>query len=416
MSKKIALSSKKDQRLYGEWMKFQTEISKLQSELFSVKSKADRERYAEIISKMEQEIGKLEREQQELVTRMTRENPKFLDLTASKPVSLEALQQDMKKHHYEVLQYLVLEHGLILWHISNRSVHVRNIFFPRSELITKVAALRSSLSDRNAKFDDKAAREMFLFLVQPALAWIKTDHLVIIPHEDLNYVPFQVFKDSESSFFGERFRISYAPSATVLMGLKKAEIAEGKLFAIADPMINEAPDEVEAIARLYQGRNKIVKKDLAKEADVKAWAGAYEILHFSVHGKFIPQEPLLSFLNLAGGSGDDGKLTAAEMFGLPLEKAQLVVLSACETGRTEATHANEILGMVRALLYAGANSLILSTWEVDSASTSLWMETFYKEAKDKPLSEAARLALMTVKKHPQYSQPFYWGAFLMIGK
>src|SRR4030042_1862676 len=166
VSKKIGLSSEKDQRLYGEWMKFQTEISRLQSEVFSVKSKADRESYAEKISKTEREIGKLEREQQELVNRMKRESPKLLDLTVSKPVSLEALQQDMKQHHYEVLQYLELEHALILWHISSAAVHVRNIFFPRSALITKVAALRKSLSNREAKFDDKAARELFLFLIQ----------------------------------------------------------------------------------------------------------------------------------------------------------------------------------------------------------------------------------------------------------
>ena len=115
-------------------------------------------------------------------------------------------------------------------------------------------------------------------------------------------------------------------------------------------------------------------------------------------------------------SQDDGKLTAAEIFGLTLKKARLVVLSACETGQAEATHANEIVGMVRALLYAGADTLVLSSWNVESASTALWMKTFYHEAQAKPLSEATRLALVAVKKHPQYHHPYYWGPFLMIGK
>ena len=68
-------------------------------------------------------------------------------------------------------------------------------------------------------FDEQIAREMFLFLIQPVLQEVKTDHLVIIPHEDLYYVPFQVFQDpSDRTYLGERFRLSYAPSATIFLG------------------------------------------------------------------------------------------------------------------------------------------------------------------------------------------------------
>ena len=104
------------------------------------------------------------------------------------------------------------------------------------------------------------------------------------------------------------------------------------------------------------------------------------------------------------------------MFGLPLEQSRLVVLSACETGQAQATHANEVLGMVRALLYAGANTLVLSGWKVDTASTGLWMQTFYQEAQSRSVGEATRLALMTVKQQPHYRHPYYWGPFLLIGR
>ena len=102
------------------------------------------------------------------------------------------------------------------------------------------------------------------------------------------------------------------------------------------------------------------------------------------------------------------------MFGLPLGKAKLVVLSACETGQMEATRGNEILGMERALLYAGANNLVLSSWKVDSASAALWMKTFYREAQQKSLAEAARLALIEVKN--KYPEPYHWAAFRLVGK
>jgi CHAT domain-containing protein len=149
---------------------------------------------------------------------------------------------------------------------------------------------------------------------------------------------------------------------------------------------------------------------------VKTWVGEHNLVHFSVHGKFNEQDPLLSYLEFKPVPPDDGHLTAADMFGLPLQKDSLVVLSACETGRIEATHANEILGMVRSLLYAGAGDLVLSSWEVDDASTTLWMETFYREGQNVPPAEAAQRALVAVKSRPQYSHPFYWAAFAVTGK
>ena len=99
---------------------------------------------------------------------------------------------------------------------------------------------------------------------------------------------------------------------------------------------------------------------------MKAAVRDYDIVHLSVHGKFNAAEPMLSYVALAPGGSDDGRLTAAEMFGLPLDNSRLVVLSACDTGRAEATHANEMIGLVRALIYAGAGALVLSYWEVDS--------------------------------------------------
>lgn len=104
------------------------------------------------------------------------------------------------------------------------------------------------------------------------------------------------------------------------------------------------------------------------------------------------------------------------MFGLPLNNSRLVVLSACETGRAEATHGNEVLGIERSLLYAGANTLVLSYWEVDSDATALWMQTFYQAALTRPMPEAALIAAQKVKANPAYSHPYYWAAFGMVGR
>lgn len=409
-----------ERSLYGEAVKLKSEIAALQSELPAIIGQTDPQAQ-QSVAKLSTRIGQLENQYQTVIARMAKDAPRLNELLVSEPVSLAKLQQSMRKENYEVLQYLVLQHGVILWHISADAVHVLNVFLPRPQLTEKVAQLRKNLEFRKTPsepyptFVERTAQELFLFLVQPVKPWLKSDRLVIIPHGDLHQAPFQVLQDPvDGRFLGERYALSYAPSATVLLGLKKAVgVAGGKLLAIAAP---DLKDEVEAIAKLYPGRAKIVVKEpLAKETEVKAWVKDYDIVHLSVHGKF-ETEPLLSYLELGGGGQDDGQLTAAEMFGLPLDQARLVVLSACETGKAEVTGGNEVLGMMRALIYAGAGSLILSYWQVDSDATTLWMESFYRAAQSAPPAEAARQALQAVKSRPEYQHPYFWAAFMTVGR
>jgi CHAT domain-containing protein len=336
----------------------------------------------------------------------------------AKPVTLAALQQTMRDERFELIQYLVLEHGVMVWHIGPTSVTVRNVFLPRAQVTAKVAALQKSLSDRNTPFDQDVARELFLYLIAPVLPQIRSERLVIVPHEDLNYVPFQVFQNpADGQFVGERFDITYAPSVSVQLALKRSSPLRGaRLVAFADPSIVAAGGEVGRIATLFPGRSRIAGDALPRESEVKAAVRDYDVVHLAVHGKFDSAEPMLSYLALGAGNGDDGKLTAAEMFGLPLDTSRLVVLSACETGRTEATHGNEVMGLARALIYAGAANLVLSYWQIDSEATALWMQTFYESALSRPLPGAARLALVRVKNTPAFAHPYYWAAFAMIGR
>ena len=175
-------------------------------------------------------------------------------------------------------------------------------------------------------------------------------------------------------------------------------------------------DEAQAVAQLYAPRHKLLLDPLARETDVKRWAGEYDILHLSVHGNFSESEPLLSYVKLGRGGTDDGELTAAEMFGLPLTRSRLVVLSACETGKARVTHANELLGMQRALLYAGASTLVLSYWPVDSAATAAYMQAFHRAALKSAPPAAARAALKAVKANPAYAHPYHWAAFMLVGR
>jgi CHAT domain-containing protein len=411
----LSLSGAGEQQLYAESAHLVAAIAAKQAELFHLINTGTK---PEVLAPADREIASLEEARRKLLARISVEAPHLLELTTSSVVPLPTLQQQMRRENFEVLEYLVTETAVILWHIDADGVRVRNVFLPRSELLAKVEALQKSLSDRNNAFDQKTARELYLFLIEPAARWIRNERLVIVPHDALYSIPFQVLENpADGSSLGDRYKLSYAPSATIQAGLRKiSTVGEKTLLAAADPELPEAQNEVESIAKQYSGHSKVIVDALVKKSEVKATVGDYDVIHLSVHGKFNTQEPMLSYLKLAKGEQDDGQLTAAEMFGLPLGKASLVVFSACETGKVEATKSNEVLGMIRALLYAGANTLVLSYWKVDSASTALWMETFHRMAQTSPPAEAARQALLAVKNRPEFAHPYFWSAFMLLTK
>lgn len=419
-NRSLGLSGSVEKAMFGEAMSLNARIGALQKEFIEHQGRADREKYRDRIERTKKQIQELEAEYRSLLQRMEAKAPKAKQLLISQPTSLQQIQELSKKEQFDLVEYLSLESQLILWHVHGDAVQVKSVFLPRSEVITKVAALRKNLMDgaSQAPFDAKAANELFLFLIQPVLKEIKTQRLVIVPHEDLHYIPFQALQNPiDKRYLGERFQISYAPSATILAGLHRVSTLDNKsLLAVADPEIEDHTGEARAIAAVYPGKSKIVTEALAKETDVKEWVSRYNVLHLSVHGQFDQAEPLLSSLRLRRDDQNDGQLTAAEMFGLSLDETQLLVLSACETGQVEATHANEVLGMVRALLYAGAKTLVLSSWKVDSVATARWMEVFYQSLRDVSPPEAARKALLAVRSDPKYQHPYYWSAFLLTGR
>jgi CHAT domain-containing protein len=413
-SRAVSLPNAQERDLFARSVELRSRIAGLQAQLFNMIISRDPQTE---IAQISAPIQRLQNEHDNLTREMRQRGGTLQKLVVAESTTLPQLQQAMQDDRFELLQYLVQDHALILWHISAESVHVRNVFLPKSQLIQKVRSLQASLEDPNNDFDADIAKELYLFLFAPAREWIKSKRLVIIPQDELHHLSFEALIDSETGqALGENYQISYAPSATLLLNLKRPGDFKGaKLLAVADPGIPQASAELDAIAAVYPGRNKTVRDALATEAEVKSSVGGYDVVHLSVHGDFNVAEPLLSNLRLAPGGGDDGKLTAAEMFGLPLAN-KLVVLSACETSKAQVTHGDEIIGMQRALLYAGAGSLVLSRWKVDAASAALWMQTFYHEAEDQPLAEAARRAVMVVKSKSEYRHPYHWAAFSLVSR
>jgi len=412
-SRDISFPTEQERSRFAGLMEQRSKVAGLQSNLFALLAQNRPE--AEI-ARARADVAAAEQRYQTIFKQIEGSAGKARDLVVAKPATLAQLQQAMREQGFETLMYLVDQSGLTLWHLSADAAHIRNVFIPQRELSDKVRSLYDSLADRKVGFDAETAHELYLFLVAPARPWIRSRRLVIIPSAELHQVPFEALQNpADGRFLGEEFELSYASSATVLLGMKPPRSPrDGALVAVADP---EFKAEVEAVAALYPGRATIVGgATLATKKDVISRLADYDVVHLSVHGEFNGRQPLLSHLKLGPTDRDDGRLTAAEMFGLPLDRASLVVLSACQTGIGSVGNGDELIGMSRALLFAGARSFVLSRWKVDAASTALWMQAFHAEAQRHPLGEAARRAIVAVRSNPAFADPHHWAPFMLVGR
>jgi len=183
--------------------------------------------------------------------------------------------------------------------------------------------------------------------------------------------------------------------------------------------------ETESIFKLYNENKLKAKVLLHNDANEKAIKSdeleKYKVLHLATHGFVNSERPELSGLLLAQDTtgGEDGVLYSGEIYNLKLN-ANLVVLSACETGLGKIQKGEGIIGLTRALLYAGAKNIIVSLWQVADESTSNLMVDFYKNSLEyrgmHSYSGALRNAKLKMISEEKYAHPLFWAPFILIGK
>jgi CHAT domain-containing protein/tetratricopeptide (TPR) repeat protein len=301
--------------------------------------------------------------------------------------------------------------------VMNGSV-VKGFKLPIKGLDDEVKAFRSALEAR----DPTAAqlgRPLYDRLIRPLLGEIKGDKLLISPHGVLHYLPFAALSDGEQ-FLLDHFSVRLIPSAGTLLYLRADHPSKaGKLLALGNPDLGSArfdlPNaQVEAVnvAALFPDSRALVRLEASKTA-IKELGNGFSILHFATHGKFNADDPLSSGLYLAKGNEADGVLTVADLYTLRWD-TDLVTLSACETGLGKVANGDDVIGLTRGFLYAGARSIVASLWEVDDAATAQLMLSFYRNLETHDKREALRLAQLETRK--TYPHPNFWAAFQLVGR
>jgi CHAT domain-containing protein len=141
----------------------------------------------------------------------------------------------------------------------------------------------------------------------------------------------------------------------------------------------------------------------------------HQAVHFATHGIYDDHAPLFSALVTSPAAGQAARVSLYELTGIQL-KAKLVVLSACESGTGKLRQGDEISGLARTILSAGAKTVIASLWDVDDASTALLMQQFYAGLhKGQAPAAALRSAALAVRKNKMYQHPRYWAPFVVTG-
>jgi len=246
------------------------------------------------------------------------------------------------------------------------------------------------------------------------------EYVYFFPHGPFNLLPLHALTVDGKPII-ERWAVVYAPSASVLDSALARPKSKGDALimgyaSFSDPLKRQ-PDamilqEADELATHFQ--TPPMSPEMCDAKTLRERSLSARLIHLSCHGEFIEGDPLASYVHLA-----DGPFTARNWLELRLQ-ADLVTLSACESGVSQIHVGGDPVGLMRAILFAGASSLLTTLWSVNSLSTLKWMLKFYDawnkdglQTVDK--ATAFREATLELMKDKAFRDPYYWAPFVLVG-
>jgi CHAT domain-containing protein/tetratricopeptide (TPR) repeat protein len=439
-----------------------SQIQGLLMDQFSKKSPNQTE-----IAELHVRLDEVERERQKIEWQIRSEYPRYTEVRYPSSLGRGEIQKRLPEDT-ALLEYLLGEEGSYVFVVTRDRLEVHRL--PGARWIAdEVRAVRDGVKETSRRLFSslyaQAAYRLYQTLIAPARPLLAGKrHLLISPDGPLHVLPFEVLlmenhQEDEAatlSYLLWDFSVSYTPSASVLSWLAGSQLltSEGgeppkQFLAFADPLFSSREEnsvrsaepsgippkkwglgpmprligtarEVQAIAALYSPSEvQVYKGEQANEANIKSnpLVERARRLHFATHGVLNERQPELSGLRLTRTAEDDGILQVHEIFNLNL-KADLVVLSACNTGLGKEVTGEGLVGLTRAFLYAGTPSVVVSLWEVVDTQTPALMLRFYEGLdKTRDKAEALRQAkLEMIRKKSYATRPFFWAPFILVGR
>jgi CHAT domain-containing protein/Tfp pilus assembly protein PilF len=367
-----------------------------------------------LIKELETQLASKRREYEVLIISERVANPEHASLHSAEVLTVPEVQKFLKADT-TLLSYLVTSGKTIAFIISRDSFQAVELPVKESELFDMIREFRSFPTVKT--WQRNKVESLHRSLVAPIKQYLKTPIMGIVPYGVLHYIPFSMLSDG-SRYLDEEHTIFYLPSVSVLPYIRNNRKENESLLAVAYdrpkglgplPYVNS---EVRAIAQTY--RAQVLTRNAATEEKVLSLAGNYDILHLAAHYELNTESPLLSRIVFAPSKSADGFLEVREIYNLNLRKTDLVVLSASQTQLGKQTRGDDLIGLERAFIYAGAATVIGSLWNVDDEVTTLLMISFYKHLK-KGMTKAEALRRAQAETRIKYPHPYYWAAFVLTG-
>lgn len=367
------------------------------------------------------------------------------------PASLEKIQAALRKDEL-LVEYVLDEPHSFCIAITRESARVLILSAGSKQIQTLAESFLTEARSRSA--GEYPALKLYSLLLEPALQLFHKARLIVSPDGILHSLPFEALRNPSGAVI-HSIVVSYTPSATVLCHLRTqsttkrnqsllavgavdykfaralpAEAQRGAMAAaivrgladLSGAHLEDLPgsrDEVLSIAHIVGGDPTVLLGQEATESSFKsARLSDFRMIHLAVHAAADPQYPDRSalILGVAPKTTDDGLLQVREIMRLPLN-ADLVTLSACETGVGATAGESGVVSLEQAFLISGARAVVASLWNVEDRSTTALMKAFYThlaqhEDKALALAHAKRDMLDRYIDLP----PFYWASFVLVGE
>lgn len=373
----------------------------------------------EILSKQnEYKRAKLNRRM--LINKMVSKNLAFASTQAVKTASLRKIQGSLDKET-ALLSFFLTDKFLYTFVVKNNSFWGERKDIDKKEIQLLVRDMRAGLRQQDEEFTKDINQKLSETLIHPISEKIANrGKLVIIPTGRLHYLPLSSLRNSENKPLVETHVLYTLPSASSITYIRSSKRVRRNVVALGNPKRTDgisslpgAEAEARAIASIYPNTNIAIGAK-ATEGVVRKRKKRVGVLHFATHGKYDYREPLRSALLLAPGEESDGNLEAHEIFSMKLP-SDIVVLSACESGIGKISKGDEVQGLNRAFLFAGAKATVSSLWKVSDEATSVFMKKFYRELRNNSAAKSLQLAQNHLRNSEKYRSPYYWSSFYLTG-
>ena len=440
-------------------LELQQRVSQLTTQLIKERSQESNKQDQTKIAQLEKGLSQADVELADWLRDLRRHDPRYAALKYPEPITLAAAQR-MLDDQTTLLSFSLGETQSFLFALTRNDFQVKRLP-SEATLRQNVQKFLAAITDKNNP-DTMEYRRQALWLsqqlLQPVSGMLKGNKLLIVPDGVLHRLPFEALLLPGTSAQGDlrrlsylirRFAISYAPSASVLSELQNEHKprAPKKFIGFGDPVyeqraeglivstlrtagatrLNFQPlpysrEEITGIAKLFADEDaEVFFGEDASEQNVKAPERLkhYQMVHFSTHGYINEVRPRFSGLVLSlphsatNSVSEDGLLSSYEIFNLKLN-ADLVVLSACETGLGKEVKGEGLMSLTRAFMYAGTSSVLVSLWNVNDESAADLMIRFYRKLKTgMNKGEALRQAQLETIRDNGF--PFFWAPFVLVG-